>query len=386
MSATPEPLYQTTQEILSEHAFRAVIWFAVGICTVVSAIRYGIRFACWRRLLPEDYLMLVALLLLISIASVLQRYVGDIYYLTHVQNGLELPGPDFERRVLNALRAAGFVLILGAIGIYTIKFNFLFFFYRLGHKIKPYVIVWWVVTFFVVSSLVINLGIIPYKCSFGNIVEITVECATEMSVGHTYTVYKLSVALDVICDALIIAFPAMIIWRTKMNWRQKATISAVFLLVGFTIAVTIVRVSLFGEVYNELQKNDRKVVDTTWILFWLYVEYLVSFIINCIISFRSLWVNQKEKANEKALKRNNQRLIIRDRQVNRAPNSKWKMFQQNVLDTLADLEDTTLERNSSGFIELEPPSGNMTVDFSNWGTTQHSDAGVKSTVRSSLTE
>ncbi|KAJ3579778.1 hypothetical protein NPX13_g787 [Xylaria arbuscula] len=384
MSAQPGPLYQTTKEILSESSFRAVIWFAVAICTVVYIIRYSIRLACWHKLLPEDYLMLIALGILIAIAGVLQKYVGDIYHLTHVQNGVELPGPGFEKTILRALRADGIVLVLGAIGTYTIKFNFLAFFYHLGHHTKAYLILWWASTIFTVSSLLINLGVIPYKCSFGNIIETTVECATEASVSHIYTVYILVVTLDVICDALIIAFPIIVTWRTKMNWRQKAVISAAFLLVGFTIGVTIVRVSIFKEVYDEVDKSNRKVFDTAWILFWLFVEYLVSFIINCIISFRSLWVNQQEKAKDKALKREKQMIINRQAdQANISPRSRWQVFQQSLLDTFADLEGTTAERNSSKFIQISPPSGDMTIDFSEWGSnTQNSDTGLRSTADS----
>ncbi|KAJ8120491.1 hypothetical protein ONZ43_g2812 [Nemania bipapillata] len=358
MSAQPpQPLYQTTTEKVPEYAFRAVIWFAIGICTVASAIRFAIRFASWRRLLPEDYIMLLALVLLIAIAGVLQTYVGDIYYLTHVQNGIELPGPDFQTRVLDALRADGIVLAVGAIGIYAIKLNFLFFFYRIGNHVKAYLVIWWASTFFIISSLAINLGVIPYKCSFGNIIQTTVECATEASVAHIYLVYKLAVALDVICDAL-----------------------------SFTIGVTIVRVSIFHDVYDEVEKSNRKVFDTTWVLFWLYVEYLVSFIINCIISFRSLWVNQKQKAKREALEQEKQKRIIVAGQAERGIRRKWQALRNTILDTCAHLEGTTLERGSSKFIQIEPPSGNITVDFSNWGSTQGSDVGVKSTSDSSQRE
>ncbi|KAI0431169.1 hypothetical protein F5Y09DRAFT_330575 [Xylaria sp. FL1042] len=372
MSTTPHPLKPTTEEILPEHAFRAVIWFAVGICTVASAVRFGIRLICWRRLLPEDYLMLLSLLLLATIAGVLQRYVGDIYYLTHLQNGLVAAGPDTQSRVHDALRAGGIVLVVGATGTYIIKLNFLFFFYRIGNHVRAYLIAWWVSIVFVVASLAINLGVIPYKCSFGNIVQSTVECTTESSLKYIYTVYKLAVAFDVVCDGLIIAFPIMITWRTKLSLRQKAVLSAVFLLVGFTIGVTIVRVSIFNAVYNEWDKVDRKVFDTAWVLFWLFVEYLVSFIINCIISFRSLWVNHKSKAKDEAVEREKQEHIIMAGKAERGLRFNWQAVRQTVLDTLGHLEGTNLEQNSANFIEIDPLPENMTVNFPNWGSTQNS--------------
>ncbi|KAI1170015.1 hypothetical protein F4777DRAFT_592266 [Nemania sp. FL0916] len=377
MSTIPGPLYQTTKEILSESDFNAVLWFGVGLCTVASAIRYGIRVLSYQRLLPEDYLMLFALLILIAISGILQRYVGDMYDLTYLLNGLTFPGPDFEQRILHALRASGIVLTIGSVGIYTIKLNFLAFLYRLGHHIKAYLIFWWVATVFTVVSLIVNLGVIPHKCLFGDILYATVECATESSVGHIYLVYKVIVALDVICDALIIAFLVIVTWRTKMTMRQKAVISAVFLLVVFTIGVTIVRASIFGGVYNEQVVANRKVIDTAWVLFWLYVEILVSFIINCIISFRSLWVSRKGKAKDDVAEREKQkRILMYQQQANNKDRSRWQVFRQGVLDTFAHLEGTSQhERESSDFIQVEPPSGSITVDFSNWGRTQDPEAG-----------
>ncbi|KAI1080921.1 hypothetical protein F5B20DRAFT_579738 [Whalleya microplaca] len=389
MSTSPElgtSLYQTTEELVSESAFRVVLWFGVGLCTTACGIRFGIRFACFRRLLIEDYLMLLALLILIAIASVLQRYVGDIYYMIHVQNQIQLPGPDFEQSLLAGLRADGIVLVTGAIGIYTIKLNFLFFFYRLGHQIKAYRIAWRIALFIILGSAAVNLGVIPYSCSFGNIIQITVDCATESSVSHTYTVYKLTVALDVICDAIIVGFPVAITWRTKMTLRQKFVLTSVFLLVGFTIAVTVVRGSIFGGVYKDVQKADRKVFDTAWVLFWLFIEYIVSLLIACVISFRSLWVNRKQKEKNQLIEIEKQRRIIMARRAAKPPRSKWQIFHRSVLDTLAELEGTTLERDSSMMIQLEPPSGTMTVDFSRWGNDDDAGIGTKSTVSSSRYE
>lgn len=56
-----------------------------------------------------------------------------------------------------------------------------------------------------------------------------------------------------------------IVWKTKINMRQKIVLSCVFLLVSFTVAVTIVRGSFFGGAY----------FDIVWVGFWIYVEFFV---------------------------------------------------------------------------------------------------------------
>ncbi|KAI1413212.1 hypothetical protein F5Y13DRAFT_189575 [Hypoxylon sp. FL1857] len=385
MSASPDivsTLVRTTKEFVSEDAFRVVLWFGVGLCTLVCVIRFGIRFACFRRLLAGDYWMLLALLLLISIASVLHRYLGDIYYLIRVQNKAQMPGPDFEQAVLASLRAHIIIQVIGAVGIYAIKLSFLFFFLRLGNHVRAYQIAWWIALVIIVGCLAINLSVIPYGCSFGSISHIA-ECNTAANVGHVYTDYKVAVSLDVICDAIIICFPIAITWRTKMSLRQKLMLSSIFLLVSFTIGVTVVRGSIFSGVYKDLRKVDGKVIDISWMLFWLYIEYIVSFIIACLISFRSLWMNRKQKVNDDLVELERQQHIAMGRQAAESPRSKWQVFQQEVLDIFTELEGTNVERNNTATIQAEATPGIMTIDSPRVSTTDDSGVGPKSVTSSS---
>jgi hypothetical protein len=57
--------------------------------------------------------------------------------------------------------------------------------------------------------------------------------------------------------------------------RQKLTLTVVFLLVAFNIAITIVRGSIFSNVYSSLSSASRKVFDTSSALFWYYMEFVV---------------------------------------------------------------------------------------------------------------
>ena len=70
-------------------------------------------------------------------------------------------------------------------------------------------------------------------------------------------------------------FPIAILWRAGITLRQKLILSSVFCLVGFTIAVTIIRGSIFGGVYKDVDQVDRRVIDTIWVLFWFVIEYIV---------------------------------------------------------------------------------------------------------------
>lgn len=120
----------------------------------------------------------------------------------HVQNGLEIPGADFEDRMLSGLRMDGAVLILNTVGVWLVKLNFLVFFHRLGHQIKSYLIFWWIALVVVVGCGAVLLGVIPYKCSFGSFSTIVLECSTNSYLNHIYTMYKASISIDVVSDAI----------------------------------------------------------------------------------------------------------------------------------------------------------------------------------------
>lgn len=55
--------------------------------------------------------------------------------------------------------------------------------------------------------------------------------------------------------------------------------------------------------------------------------------------------------------------------------NKWKKVRDELLTTLADLEDTTLDRNNSMRLQLEPHLATIDVDFSSWGGSNGSNNG-----------
>jgi len=165
-------------------------------------MRLAIRFICFRRLFVEDGVMLAAMAFLIALASVLQTYLGDLYELLHVQNMLKAPGLDFADKMARGLKGDAIAIILSIIGLWLIKLNFMILFYRLGYKIRSYLILWWVALVLVVGCGVVNIALIPYDCMLGSMTHITMECAKESRVNNIYTVYIATVAVDVLSDII----------------------------------------------------------------------------------------------------------------------------------------------------------------------------------------
>ncbi|KAK8001248.1 hypothetical protein PG991_013470 [Apiospora marii] len=332
-----------------------VLWTGTSICIAVCALRFGIRNLTFRRLFPEDYLMLASLIILIALAAVLQHYLGDFYLVLAIMNRRALPGPDFPTRTESAMRGTGIALVLSTVGIWAIELSFLTFFRRFGAQIRAYMAAWWIACFLVVATAVVQIGIIPYSCLFTSWTSLLTRCETDASLTLIYDSYKASIALDVISDVVIVCFPTLIAWRTKITMRQKIFLAGIFLLMGLTIAVTITRGFIFEDAYKSVNDFDRKVINMAWMLFWFMIQYFV-------------YRKRDELARRQRAAQGSPAAA-----VSRQCRNRWFRLHGSVLQTLADLEATDIDQDCSQLLEHQPPSGTpsgkLTAEFSSWSAT-----------------
>lgn len=111
----------------------------------------------------------------------------------------------------------------------------------------------------------------------------------------------------------------------------------------------------------------------------------------CLVSFRSLWTNKRldSKAHRVRFERKQAAILAQERRGRIGPStntdesggvrSRWN----NLIDTLADLEGTTIERDPPNIerdsprpLPLTVPSGRFTVDFAQFGINQESASEV----------
>ncbi|KAF2967836.1 hypothetical protein GQX73_g5765 [Xylaria multiplex] len=318
--------YLAKEPIVSLETFQGLLWGGFALCVIAFGCRAHIRILCHRRFLIDDWLMLASLLVFLGNPILAQLSLSSVYTVATVQAGQLIPGPDFPYTVQKNLHALGVFFILCYIGIWLIKLGFLVFFYRLGSKITKFLVLWWIFLFVTVASLAVILGTGRFSCFFGSVEYITTVCAST-GAERDKAIFKLSVALDVISDALILAFPLSILWGTKITLRKKYVLSAVFSLVLLTIAVTIVRTSAYGGA-------DETVASVPWVWFWLSVEWVVSFITACVVSFRALFV-QKERIAGHAKERE---MAARHAPKGSGFRKRAKLLHENLVETLRTLE------------------------------------------------
>jgi hypothetical protein len=261
---------------IPQHVFHILNWFFFALCTVAFAARVYVRLACFRHLLLDDYIMALALVLHNAVTVLIHLHVGRTYELEMVQQGKALPaGPEFFTHLAVALAALGTSMILAIVGVLLIKLNFLLFFWRLGSHMRWFRVLWWVVLVFTVATAAAQIGLEPFKCLFGGTKNLlNGYCAIEAVFKWTNIHSIFSAAVDAFSDLMIICFPVAILWRSRIDMRKKVALTFVFSLVFLTVAITILRGSIFHDSYGSTGGKSREQSSTfSWFLY--YCEFSV---------------------------------------------------------------------------------------------------------------
>lgn len=273
---------------------QVIQWIFFALCLLAFTVRVYIRFFCFRRLLFEDWLMVAALACHLAVAVLGQLYLVDMYALISAEHGGPV-GSNFYSDALHGLKAFGTMCLLSITGIWLIKLNFLLFFYRLGHQIRVYRILWWAVLIFTVGCGAGCYGLVQYPCMFGDVETVFVKCGSAPYNRQSYIHVIMTAVLDIVSDFtskskidgiseadanpkffwLVLCFPIFILWNVKISLHKKLVLTAVFGLVGLTIAVTIVRASIFSPQYKAINGGSTEEVNICWVIFWFYVEFTV---------------------------------------------------------------------------------------------------------------
>ncbi|KAK7965879.1 uncharacterized protein PG986_000156 [Apiospora aurea] len=357
---------------LPEDAFYALAWVILAACTVAFGTRLYIRHACFRRLLVDDYLMLVALCMLGTVAVLVQVYVRYGYQLQAFQQGdMSQFGPDSFQDYSKAFMAMGVSVVVEMLGIFIVKLTFLLFFRRLGAKVDWFTRMWWGVLLFTIAVTVAQFGVQDYRCFFGGADYIFTSggCNSPDSLLRVFISSVVSVTADAVSDVLILCLPVIILWRSRIEIRKKIILTFVFGLASLTIAITIVRGSIFHNAFDADGRITKSSQSITFTWFWWYCEFGVSFLISCIVSFRSLFVQRRNRSLDRQEKQ-------RHGQGPRSGGRRdWRAriyrLHDSVLDTAKTLDGwhagdsgTTLAMHNQ---LPDVPPGLMTVDFNDDG-------------------
>ncbi|KAI0377518.1 hypothetical protein F5Y04DRAFT_284808 [Hypomontagnella monticulosa] len=350
-------LIPTGPGIITLEWFYGVIWGSFALCVLAFGGRITIRITCFNRLFFEDYFMLLSLCFLFATAVIGQLFLKDMYNMVAVCNGTT-PSPDFMSDSTKALRSFGTLIILDYCGIWLVKFNFLLFFWRLGNHVHKYRVFWWIVMIFNIAVGAILIGLIDFECLFSPAEVVFATCNTAEKATSSYTMARVSSALDAFGDAMILGFPIWILWGCKLSLRTKFALSCIFGLTTFTITATIYRGWMFRRVYGSISENDMKELNivSVWYIFNL------EFFLGCLVSFRALFAEGGNSTNEANLREHQRRAALRNGSGAKGLYARVRSLQEDLITTFMTWEATT--RADDDLFNLpHPPTGRLSLDF-----------------------
>lgn len=143
---------------------KGLLWGGVALTLLFFAFRIYFRIKSFHRLFWEDFLVLMAWLMILANAIVWHYAKNGFYLLLNVQSGRQLPPQDFGPKVEEHLRYSIAILVLFYSSLWCVKLSFLIFFRGLGRNVQRQKRIWWSVLAVVVASYFSVLGTIEWYC------------------------------------------------------------------------------------------------------------------------------------------------------------------------------------------------------------------------------
>lgn len=121
------------------------MWIVTSIAIFFTFLRLGIRVWAFRRILMDDYAVVIALSMLIAV-TVLYRYIIAIMFeINSIAIGEEPFSPDFLPRAAFYLKMQFAIIVLFWTSIWIVKASFLTFYQNLLGRLHDQMLGWWIV-------------------------------------------------------------------------------------------------------------------------------------------------------------------------------------------------------------------------------------------------
>ncbi|OMP88825.1 hypothetical protein BK809_0005546, partial [Diplodia seriata] len=243
---------------------QAVLWAGFATATILSGLRFFLRFHVFRRFYLDDAFVLFAWIIALSITISWQILAKDMYLDNRVASGRQLPPVDFVPRVERFLKGSAAIVFLFYSTLWAIKLSFLLFFRRIYMNIGRLVAVWWVILGFTIAAWAVCVGTIEYNCLVEPLVDIAEHCSGTRDIEYQRNTLMSNCILDVATDIAITCIPISMLWKVRISPKRKVGLAAVFSVIVITIVFAIVRVAVISSLTVQ--------PDMSWLYMWSNIE------------------------------------------------------------------------------------------------------------------
>ncbi|KAF7889869.1 uncharacterized protein EAF02_002284 [Botrytis sinoallii] len=271
--------------LVKESVFNGIVWGGMVVSLLFVIGRIAIRLRSFGRLWLDDAFVVVGWICIL-VSTIIWHYEAHSMFLSAaIASGQMSPldDPTYATDTEHYLRSSVAVIILFYTSLMTIKLSFMLFFRRLlsGVHEKALLIQWWSILAAILTSWLVCIGDIEYRCLVSDFIVIATKCVQSESIDFQRITLGVNCALDVITDILIITIPVAILWKVKITPRHRMALYGLFSLTVITMAFAIIRVAVVTAASRQ--------PDSSWLYMWSAIEPPVAVVISCLVSFRALF-------------------------------------------------------------------------------------------------
>ncbi|KAL6230289.1 hypothetical protein BDW75DRAFT_244937 [Aspergillus navahoensis] len=267
----PEPSGVATR--LSEGSLVVITWVGAGLGALFTVLRVVIRLTRMRRLLPDDYFILLALSFLITNAVLQTIQIPHLYYII-----LNPAGNDIAPHALEYVQYMFAIIGLFWSVLWSVKAAFLALFWAMTNNL-PYYRRWWAsIVIFTFASYAGCWFASAFTCHPPSTYFKFAQCVKPIDQQAAEIAIIYSTVVDIVTDLMIMGFALSIVWSTKISFHHKVGLGAVFSLGLIIIAFAVVRaINITGRSYS----------DQAGLAVWGIAESSISVIVGCLPPFKT---------------------------------------------------------------------------------------------------
>ena len=166
--------------------------------------------------------------------------------------------------------------------LFPVKLAYLFFFRKLIRRLRYLNIWWWCVIAFMIPAAIGCFVTTYIACPANDVQGVLQKCSGPSAGNRQVHVVAATTAIDVVTDVMVVSFPVLLLWKVKINLRQKLGLGTVLCL---SLVMAIVAITRIGGV--RLPSRD---IDIVWLAFWQQQECSIALTMVSVNAFRSLFV------------------------------------------------------------------------------------------------
>ncbi|KAL4777208.1 hypothetical protein BDW60DRAFT_202120 [Aspergillus nidulans var. acristatus] len=258
---------------LSEENLIVITWVGAGLGALFTVLRVAIRLTRMRRLLPDDYFILLAFSFLTTNAVLQTIQIPHLYYII-----LNPTGSDIAPHALKYVHYMFAIIGLFWSVLWSVKAAFLALFWAMTNNLPHYRRWWLGIVIFTFGSYAGCWFASAFTCHPPSTYFKFAQCVKPIDQKGAEIAIIYSTVVDIVTDLMIMGFALSIIWSTKISLHQKVGLGAVFSLGLIIIAFAVVRaINITGRSYS----------DQAGLAVWGIAESSISVIVGCLPPFKT---------------------------------------------------------------------------------------------------